>query len=135
MRKFKINSGVNITPNRFDNPVDEEFLNDVSSIITLEDGSSLDLNRARVLYNPHTHRLQITDAESDPKDYVQLATLTITQDKPEVTDDEPLEEPSEEGTEEEETLGDGAGEEVNRDDGAVDEEMPVDDEDSGNFFQ
>jgi len=122
-------------PSKFENPVDEEFLNDVSNIITLEDGTSLDLSRARLLYNPNTHQVQLTDAEANPKDFVQLATLTITKDKPEVNNDESFEEPTEEGTEEEEALGEGAGEAVVRDTGDVDEEMPADGDDSGEFFQ
>lgn len=133
MRKFKINSAANVTPSRFENPVDEEFLNDVKNIITLEDGTSLDLNRARLLYNPNTHQVQLTDAEANPRDFVQLATLTITKDKPEVNNDESFEEPTEEG--EEEAFGEGAGEEVERDTGDIEEEMPADGEDSGEFFQ
>ena len=133
MRKFRINSGASVMPSRFENPVDEEFLNDVSNIITLEDGTSLDLSRARLLYNPHTHQVQLTDAEANPKDFVQLATLTITKDKPEVNNDASFEEPTEEG--EEDALGEGAGEAVERDTGDVEEEMPADDEDSGEFFQ
>lgn len=133
MRRFKINSATTVVPSQFDNPVDEEFLNDVSSIITLEDGSSIDLRKARLLYNPGTHQVQLTDSEANPKDFIQLATLTITQDKPEVVNDESFEEPSEEGTEEK--LGEGAGEEVDRDAGDVEEEMPGDGEDSGEFFQ
>lgn len=121
-------------PSKFENPVDEEFLNDVSNIITLEDGTSLDLSRARLLYNPNTHQVQLTDAEANPKDFVQLATLTITKDKPEVNNDESFEEPTEEGTEEE-ALGEGAGEAVVRDTGDVEEEMPADGDDSGEFFQ
>lgn len=133
MRKFKINSGASVMPSRFENPVDAEFLEDVKNIITLEDGTSLDLNRARLLYNPHTHQVQLTDAEANPKDFVQLATLTITKDKPEVNNDESFEEPTEEGTEE--ALGEGAGEAVERDTGDIEEEMPADGEDSGEFFQ
>ena len=133
MRKFRINSGATVMPSRFENPVDEEFLNDVSNIITLEDGTSLDLSRARLLYNPNTHQVQLTDAEANPKDFVQLATLTITKDKPEVNNDESFEEPAEEGTEE--ALGEGAGEAVKRDAGDVEEEMPAAGEDSGEFFQ
>ena len=133
MRKFKINSAANVTPSRFENPVDEEFLNDVKNIITLEDGTSLDLNRARLLYNPNTHQVQLTDAEANPRDFVQLATLTITKDKPEVNNDESFEEPTEEG--EEEAFGEGAGEEVERDAGDIEEEMPANGEDSGEFFQ
>lgn len=133
MRKFKINSGAGVMPSRFENPVDAEFLNDVKNIITLEDGTSLNLNRARLLYNPHTHQVQLTDAEANPKDFVQLATLTITKDKPEVNNDESFEEPTEEGTEE--ALGEGAGEAVERDTGDIEEEMPTDGEDSGEFFQ
>jgi len=134
LRKFRINSGATVMPSRFENPVDEEFLNDVSNIITLEDGTSLDLSRARLLYNPNTHQVQLTDAEANPKDFVQLATLTITKDKPEVNNDESFEEPTEEGTEEE-ALGEGAGEAVKRDTGDVEEEMPADGDDSGEFFQ
>lgn len=133
MRKFKINSGASVMPSRFENPVDAEFLEDVKNIITLEDGTSLDLNRARLLYNPHTHQVQLTDAEANPKDFVQLATLTITKDKPEVNNDESFEEPTEEGAEE--ALGEGAGEAVERDTGDIEEEMPADGEDSGEFFQ
>lgn len=133
MRRFKINSGASVMPSRFENPVDAEFLEDVKNIITLEDGTSLDLNRARLLYNPNTHQVQLTDAEANPKDFVQLATLTITRDKPEVNNDESFEEPTEEGTEE--ALGEGAGEAVERDAGDIEEEMPADGEDSGEFFQ
>lgn len=133
MRKFRINSGASVTPSRFENPVDEEFLNDVKNIITLEDGTSLDLNRARLLYNPNTHQVQLTDAEANPKDFVQLATLTITPDKPEVNSDEPSEESPDGGAEE--ALGEGAGEAVERDIGDIEEEMPADGEESGEFFQ
>lgn len=133
MRKFKINSGAHVTPGRFENPVDEEFLDDVKNIITLEDGTSLDLNRARLLYNPNTHQVQLTDSEANPKDFIQLATLTITKDKPEVNNNESFEEPTEEGTEE--ALGEGAGEAVEWDTGDVEEEMPADGEGSGEFFQ
>lgn len=133
MRKFKINSGASVMPSKFENPVDAEFLNDVKNIITLEDGTSLDLNRARLLYNPHTHQVQLTDAEANPRDFVQLATLTITKDKPEVNNDESFEESTEEGAEE--AFGEGAGEAVERDTGDIEEEMPADGEDSGEFFQ
>ena len=133
MRRIKINSGASVMPSRFENPADGEFLDDVSNIITLEDGTSLNLRKARLLYNPNTHQVQLTDAETNPRDFVQLATLTITQDKPEVVNNESLEESSEEGTEE--AFGEEAGEEVQRDTGDVEEEMPADDEGSGEFFQ
>lgn len=133
MRKFKINSAANVMPSRFENPVDEEFLGDVSNIITLEDGTSLDLRRTRLLYNPNTHQVQLTDAEANPKGFVQLATLTITQDKPGVNNNDLVEESTEEGTAE--TIGDGAGEAVERDIGDIEEEMPAAGEDSGEFFQ
>jgi hypothetical protein len=48
-------------------------------------------------------------------------------------EDESEDEGSEEGTEE--ALGEGAGEAVERDAGDVEEEMPADGEDSGEFFQ
>lgn len=92
MRKFKINSASSVSPSQFENDVDEQFMQDVGSIITLEDGSSLDLNKAMLLYNPKTRQIQISDSKDIPSDFIQLATLNVTSREPEVMDDEPFEE-------------------------------------------
>lgn len=128
MRKFKINSATEISPSQFEDTVDREFLQDLGSIITLEDGSSLDLSKARLLYNPNTKKIQISDSDSLPPDFIQLATLTLTPDKPEVSVDESFPEPSEEMPEETETREELTVEE--------EEETPeFDDTESGDFFQ
>lgn len=92
MRKFKINSAASVSPSQFENDVDEQFMQDVGSIITLEDGSSLDLNKAMLLYNPKTRQIQISDSKDIPSNFIQLATLNVTSQEPEVMDDEPFEE-------------------------------------------
>lgn len=101
MRKFRINSA-SISPGQYDSEVDEEFMQDLSSLITLEDGSSLNLKNAVLLYNPKTHKIQLTDSKTTPDDFVQIATLNITPEKPEVTIDEPFEGLPEDGEESEE---------------------------------
>lgn len=128
MRRFKINSAAEVSPSQFENTVDREFLQDLGSVITLEDGSSLDLSKAKLLYNPNTKKIQISDSDNVPPDFIQLATLTLTPDKPEVSADESFPEPSEEMPEEteaaEETTSEG------------EEETPeFDDAESGDFFQ
>jgi hypothetical protein len=100
LRKFKLNSAAEVSPSQFENDVDEQFMQDVGSIITLEDGSSLDLRKAVLLYNPKTKKVQISDSESYPEDFIQLASLNITPQKPEVSEDESFEESTEEGAEE-----------------------------------
>lgn len=81
MRKFRINAA-SVAPAQFDSTVDDEFMQDMSSIITLEDGTSLDLKKTVLLYNPNTHKIQLTDSDSVPKDFIQVATLTLTPDEP-----------------------------------------------------
>lgn len=84
MRKFHINAAT-VSPGRYQKDVDNEFMEEVSSIITLEDGTSLNLRNAVVLYNPDSRKIQITDSETIPSGYEQLATLRLT-DEP-VADD------------------------------------------------
>lgn len=116
MRKFKINAA-SISPSRYEHEVDEEFLQEVSSIITLEDGSSINLEKAVLLYNPDSRQIQLSDSDVIPNNFVQLATLVLTSPKPKVTPDESFEEPTEEGTEE-----------------TPSEESTETDDDSGEFF-
>ena len=106
MRKFKINcdATTSVSPGRFENTVDEEFLQDLSSMITLEDGSSLDLRKAVLLYNPKTREIQLSDSETYPPDFIQVAALDITDIQPEVSEDEPFEEFAEEMPEEQEEI-------------------------------
>lgn len=115
MRKIKINSA-SISPGRYEHQVDEEFLQDVSSIITLEDGSSLNLEKTVLLYNPDTKKIQLSDSDTIPENFIQLATLTLTQERPEVVNDEPFEEPSPEGEEVEPETKDNSTEGENQDD-------------------
>ena len=114
--KVKLNSAA-VAPGKFEETVDDQFMQDMSSVITLEDGSSLDLKKAVLLYNPNTHKIQLTDSSDIPKDFTQVATLTVTPDEPTPVDipmevppefedePEPEEEPAEspEGEEEEPT--------------------------------
>lgn len=86
MRRFKLNCA-EVTPSQFEKGVDDEFLSDVGSIITLEDGSSLDLNKAVLLYDPKTKKIQLSDAEVFPENFKQLATLNITNVKPDLSED------------------------------------------------
>ena len=134
MRKFKINSAASVSPSQFENDVDEQFMQDVGSIITLEDGSSLDLNKAMLLYNPKTRQIQISDSKDIPSNFIQLATLNVTSQEPEVMDDEPFEEftpeVEEEMQEEPET------EESREPDGPPEDSMgETRGNDSGDFFQ
>lgn len=137
MRKFKINAAA-VSPSTYANEVDEEFLQDMSSIITLEDGSSLDLKNAVLLYNPDNHKIQISDANNIPKGFNQLATLNLTDEKPEpefepeVIEDEPLPEQAEETIEEAFPEDNGEDRTTTGDDrmGATAAR-----EDSGDFFQ
>lgn len=132
LRKIKVNSA-SVAPGRYDSEVDEQFMQDVGSIITLEDGSSLDLKRAVLLYNPKSKKIQLTDSDMYPADFIQVAVLNVTSQKPELIDDEPFEEPTEEGTKEsteepeDEELGSESGDEGMGETAAG--------EDSGDFFQ
>lgn len=118
MRRFKINSA-SISPGKYEQGIDSEFMEDMSSVITLEDGSSLDLKKTVLLYDPDSHKIQLSDSGDIPDNFVQLATLNLTKDKPEVVEDESFEEPTEAADEE-------MFEEENAESG---------DEDSGEFFQ
>lgn len=137
MRKFILNSSAEVSPSQFENDIDEQFMQDVDSIITLEDGSSLDLKKAVLLYNPKTRKIQISDSDSYPDDFIQLASLNITPQKPEVSEDEPFEEPTEEGTEEiseePEEPDNSAGRDTESGDNRMGETAGA--EDSGDFFQ
>lgn len=132
LRKIKVNSA-SVAPGRYDSEVDEQFMQDVGSIITLEDGSSLDLKKAVLLYNPKSKKIQLTDSDMYPADFIQVAVLNVTSQKPELIDDEPFEEPTEEGTKEsteepeDEELGSESGDEGMGETAAG--------EDSGDFFQ
>lgn len=117
MRRFKINSAA-ISPGKYEQGIDSEFMEDMSSIITLEDGSSLDLKKTVLLYDPDSRKIQLSDSGDVPDNFVQLATLNLTKDKPEVVEDESFEEPTEEGDEE-----------------MLEESAELSDEDSGEFFQ
>lgn len=115
--RVKLNSAA-VAPSKFEETVDDQFMQDMSSVLTLEDGSSLDLKKTVLLYNPNTHKIQLTDSGDIPKDFIQVATLTVTPDEPTPVDipmevppefeeeeplpeDEPAEQP--EGEEEEPT--------------------------------
>ena len=139
MRKFKLNSAAEVSPSQFENDVDEQFMQDVGSIITLEDGSSLDLRKAVLLYNPKTKKVQLSDSESYPEDFIQLASLNITPQKPEVSEDEPFEESTEEGAEEvpeiPEESDESAGGEPDSESGDNRMGETTGSEDSGDFFQ
>ena len=87
MRRIKVNCGAEITPSKFENGVDDEFMADVGSILTLEDGSSLDLKKAVLLYDPQTKKIQLSDSEAFPENYQQVATLNITSQKPDLSED------------------------------------------------
>ena len=91
--KVKLNSAA-VAPGKFEETVDDQFMQDMSSVITLEDGSSLDLKKAVLLYNPNTHKIQLTDSSDIPKDFIQVATLTVTPDEPTPVD-VPMEVPPE----------------------------------------
>lgn len=134
MRRIKVNASANVSPSQYDSEVDEQFMQDVGSIIALEDGSSLDLKKAVLLYNPKSKKIQLTDSDMYPADFVQVAVLDVTSQKPEVIEDEPFEEPTEEGTEEtaEESESEGTGE---TDSGDDDMGETAAGEDSGDFFQ
>lgn len=134
MRKFKINSAASVSPSQFENDVDEQFMQDVGSIITLEDGSSLDLNKAMLLYNPKTRQIQISDSKDIPNDFIQLATLNVTSQEPEVMNDEPFEEFTPEV--EEEMQEEPEAEEPRESNGPSEDSMgETRGNDSGDFFQ
>lgn len=134
MRKFKINSAASVSPSQFENDVDEQFMQDVGSIITLEDGSSLDLNKAMLLYNPKTRQIQISDSKDIPSDFIQLATLNITSQEPEVMNDEPFEESTPEVKEE--MQEEPESEESREPNGPPEDSMgETRGDDSGDFFQ
>lgn len=82
MRKFKINSA-SVSPGRYEQDTDDEFMEDLSSVITLEDGSSLNLKRAVLLYDPDSHKIKLTDSSDIPNGFVQVATMNVTKDEPE----------------------------------------------------
>lgn len=132
LRKIKVNAA-SVAPGRYDNEVDEQFMQDVGSIITLEDGSSLDLKKAVLLYNPKSKKIQLTDSDMYPADFIQVAVLNVTSQKHELIADEPFEEPTKEETKEsteeleDEELGSESGDEGMGETAAG--------EDSGDFFQ
>lgn len=134
MRRIKVNASANVSPSQYDSEVDEQFMQDVGSIITLEDGSSLDLKKAVLLYNPKSKKIQLTDSDMYPADFIQVAALDVTSQKPEVSEDEPFEKPTEEGTEEtaEEPEDEGTGEAESGDESMGETAAG---EDSGDFFQ
>lgn len=134
MRRIRINSAA-VSPGKYDNAVDEEFMEDVGSIITLEDGSSLNLKQAVLLYNPKTKKIQLTDSDNYPNDYVQVASLTVTDQKPEPDDSdlvEPEIEPESPEESEEETEEDTSSTDESSDDRLGKTAGPPD---SADFFQ
>ena len=134
MRRIKVNASANVIPGQYDSEVDEQFMQDVGSVITLEDGSSLDLKKAVLLYNPKSKKIQLTDSDMYPADFIQVAALNVTSQKPEVSEDEPFEEPTEERTEEtaEEPEDEGTEGTETGDEGMGETAAG---EDSGDFFQ
>jgi len=133
--RIKLNSA-EITPGNAEHDVDEQFMQDMDSIITLEDGSSINLKKARLLYNPDSKKIELTDNEATPTGYVQLATLAITKDKPEepMTEEEAIDdkiqiEPDEPGVSDDSEVITGTDSEEPT------PAMPEEGEESGDFFQ
>ena len=136
LRKFRIKLNcAEITPGNAEHDVDEQFMQDLENVITLQDGSSINLNKAKLLYNPDTKQIELTDTDANPEGFIQVATLAITKDEPEepMTEEEAINDridvetkPDTEGGAEDKAEGEAE---------SAAPEMPAEGEDSGDFFQ
>ena len=134
--RIKLNSA-EITPGNAEHDIDEQFMQDLDSIITLEDGSSINLKKARLLYNPDSKKIELTDNESTPAGYTQVATLAVTKDEPEepMTEEQAMDDKL--PPELEDTDNEGGDNEVITADTSEEPAptMPEEGEESGKFFQ
>lgn len=73
--------------------VDAEFMDEVDSILGLEDGQSIDISKARLAYNEDTQELMLTDEDDIPEGYEVVGEVVETPD----TDDSVEETETEEG--------------------------------------
>lgn len=58
--------------------VDAEFLDNADSILGLEDGQSIDLSKAQLLYNEDTMELVLTDEDEVPDGYAVVGVVEET---------------------------------------------------------
>lgn len=70
------------------NDVDAEFLDEASSIIGLEDGQSIDLSKAQLLYNEDTMELMLTDEDEVPDGYDVVGVVEETPASDDSNEDE-----------------------------------------------
>lgn len=60
--------------------VDSEFMDEVDSILGLEDGQSIDISKARLAYNEDTQELMLTDEDDIPEGYEVVGEVVETPD-------------------------------------------------------
>jgi hypothetical protein len=69
------------------NSDDTAFLEDADSILGLENGESIDLSKAQLLYNPDTLKLMLTDEADIPDGFEVVGTVVETEDTENAAED------------------------------------------------
>ena len=88
---------------------DTAFLEAADSVLGLEDGESIDISKAQLLYNEDTLELMLTDEEDVPEGFDVVGTVVETEDTEEDTEDDAEEAAGEEQEEPEEPAADTEG--------------------------
>lgn len=66
---------------------DTAFLEDVDSVLGLENGASIDLSKAQLLYNQDTLELMLTDEDDIPDGFEVVGTVVETEDTENAAED------------------------------------------------
>lgn len=119
---------------------DTAFLEDVDSVLGLENGESIDLSKAQLLYNQDTLELMLTDEDDIPDGFEVVGTVIETEDTENAAEDaEDQPEDTAEDTADNTAGGEDAGSAENTStaeepaDGASSEEKPAEEPEGGIF--
>lgn len=119
---------------------DTAFLEDVDSVLGLENGESIDLSKAQLLYNQDTLELMLTDEDNIPDGFEVVGTVVETEDTENAAEDaEDQPEDTAEDTADNTAGGEDAGSAENTStaeepsDGASSEEKPAEEPEGGIF--
>ena len=66
---------------------DTAFLEDVDSVLGLENGESIDISKAQLLYNQDTLELMLTDEDDIPDGFEVVGTVVETEDTENAAED------------------------------------------------
>lgn len=139
---IKVNSAKLLIGSNADSD-DTAFLEDVDSVLGLENGESIDLSKAQLLYNQDTLELMLTDEDDIPDGFEVVGTVVETEDTENAAEDAEDAEDQPEATAEDTADNAAGGEDASSTentstaeepaDGASSEEKPAEEPEGGIF--